>query len=449
MGISALQQKDELERQRDEYQQQLIAKAKLLLEQDNLLNHSAELSRSIHGDLQDAELMAELPAATDLNSRGLCKQVIEQGGRGDIDFHALLNRDITGDLSALENHLDHARTAQRLHNQWVQHWHGANSEDKEQSLRGQLARLSHQRENRYEQLANQRQQKLHEIERLQAQQVSYPSHVERALNAIRQQCPQADPRVLCDHIDVKDERWQAAIEGYLGGARFSIIVAPEYEAQAIRIVRQLPGRDNKARIIQGEKARQDAERLSLPAESIVHVLDFSHATARDYLMASYGTVVRVESAEQLRHTRRGITADGMGSGSYSMWRCDIPDSELVFGVAARERALKAKQAELDALVAEWQRSNDRMQLSKRLLHAVDGLQSLRYADTITEMLSAHRELQKLENLIAQLDLSEHEELEEKLTGLREQEQHWRNAEGDLKETRGKLQQQLEDLNKRC
>ncbi|MCG6969399.1 MAG: hypothetical protein LJE85_06490 [Gammaproteobacteria bacterium] len=449
MGISALQQKDDLERQRDEHQQQLVTKAKLLLEQDNLLNHSIELSRSIHGDLQDPELIAELPAATDLNSRGLCKQVIEQGGRGDIDFHALLNRDITGDLAALEDHLDHARTAQRLHNQWVQHWHGADSEDKERSLRGQLARLSHQRENRYEHLANQRQQKLHEIERLQAQQVSYPAHVDRALNAIRQQCPQADPRVLCDHIEVKDERWQAAIEGYLGGARFSIIVTPEHEAQAIRIVRQLPGRDNKARIIQGEKARQDAERLSLPAESIVHVLDFSHATARDYLMASYGTVVRVESAEQLRHTRRGITDDGMGSGNYSMWRCDIPDSELVFGVAARERALKAKQAELDTLVAEWQRSNDRMQLSKRLLHAVDGLQLLQYADTITGMLSTHRELQKLENLLAQLDLSEHEQLEEKLTQLREQEQHWRGTEDSLNQAHGKLQQQLEDINKRC
>ena len=449
MGISALQQKDELERQRDEQHLQLTTKAKQLLEQDNVLNRSFELSRNILNDLQDAELIAELPAATDLNSRGLCKQVIEQGGRGDIDFHALLNRDITGDLAALEDHLDHARTAQRLHNQWVQHWHGVDSEDKEKSLRGQLARLSHQRENRYEQLANQRQQKLHEIERLQAQQVSYPAHVERALNAIRQQCPQADPRVLCDHIEVKDERWQAAIEGYLGGARFSIIVTPEYEAEAIRIVRHMPGRDNKARIIQGEKARKDAERLALPAESIVHVLDFSHATARDYLMASYGSVVRVESAEQLRHTRRGITADGMGSGNYSMWRCDIADSELVFGVAARERALKAKQTELEALIGEWQLCNDRMQLSKRLLHAVDGLQPLYYADTITDMLSVHRELQKLDNLLQQLDLSEHEELEEKLTQLREQEQHWRTTEGDLKESRGKLQQRLEDINKRC
>jgi hypothetical protein len=148
MGISALQQKDELERQRDEQQNILLDKARQLLEQDNQLSRNYELSRSILHDLQDAELVSELPVATDLNSKGLGQQLLERGGRGDIDFNALLNRDILGDLSPLEHYLDHARTAQRLHNQWVQHWHNAELADQELSLRGQLAKLSHQREGR-------------------------------------------------------------------------------------------------------------------------------------------------------------------------------------------------------------------------------------------------------------------------------------------------------------
>src|SRR5690606_2929833 len=154
-----------------------------------------------------------------------------------------------------------------------------------------------------------------EITRLDADQVSYPDYVERALTAIRQQCPQADPRVLCDHVEVKDARWQMAIEGYLGGARFSIIVSEEHEAEAIRIVRNLPGKNNRARVIQGKKAREDAARLTLDENSVVHVLEFSHAVAKAYLTASYGTVLRVNSAEELRTTRRGITADGMASGN--------------------------------------------------------------------------------------------------------------------------------------
>lgn len=449
MGISALQQKDDLENQREQQLRQLTDHAKLLLDQDNQLNANFQNSRAILSELQDPELSAELPSATDLNSISLCRQLLEQGGRGDIDLHALLNRDILGDLSPLEQYLDQARKAQRLHNQWVDHWHKGELYESQHSLRDQLARFSHQRETRYEQLLQQRQQKLHEIEKLQANQVSYPHYVDRALNAIRQQCPQADPRVLCDHIEVKDPRWQSAIEGYLGGARFSIIVVPEYEADAIRIVRQLPGRDNKARVIQGEKARKDAERLSMDKDSIVHVLDFTHAAARHYFTASYGNVARVESAEALRFTRRGLTADGMAAGNYSMWRCDLPDSELVFGTAAREKALKAKQQDLESLTQEWQRANDHMQLAARLLDAVDGVKTLQYADTITHMLSTHRELQQLENLLKQLDLSEHQDLEEKLIELKQQEEKWRLSEDELNKTNGKLQQQLDDANKRC
>ncbi len=445
-GISTLQQKDELEQRRGQQQQALTTQAQRLLIQDNHLNANYEHSRVIAAGLGAAEMIADLPLAADLNTAALCRQVLAEGGRGDIDFHALLNRDITDDLSPLEHHLDQVRTAQRLHNQWVDHWHGVEDAP---SLRDQLARIANQRENRYQQLAAQRKQKVQEIERLEAHQVSYPVYVERALAEIRRKCPQADPRVLCDHIEVKDPRWQAAIEGYLGGARFSIIVEPDYEAEAIRIVRGLPGRDNKARIIQGDKARRDAERLVLEADSIIHVLEFSHATARHYVAASYGSVVRVASAEQLRHTRRGVTADGMAAGGYSMWRCDVPDSELVFGAAARERALKAKQEELEQITAQWQSANDSMQDAARLLKAVDGLQRLDYADAIAEMLNIHRELKKLENLLAQLDLTEYRDLEAKLEDLRAQETHWNTQVETLKEQKGGLEAELRETTQRC
>ena len=90
--------------------------------------------------------------------------------------------------------------------------------------------------------------------------------------------------------------------------------------------------------------------MQLDRDSIIHVMDFAHATARYYLIASYGNVVRVDDEEALRMTRRGITANGLGSGAYSMYRCDLPDSELVFGQEARERALRAKQQELTELL---------------------------------------------------------------------------------------------------
>ena len=449
MGISALQQKDELEQKRDRQQKTLTDMARRLLVQDNALDENLQATRSLEKDLGDADLEKDLPAIADLHVRQLAHRVVQEGNRGELDIPALLQKDMLNDLSPLEQHLDQARAAQRLHNQWYEQWRQSDRSTDGLSLYEQLAKLVHTREAHYEKLKTRCRQKEHSIERLQARQVSYPSFVERALAAILRDCPQADPRVLCDHVDVSDPRWQMAIEGYLGMARFSIIVDPDYEAEAIRIVRRLPGRDNRARIIQGAKAQRDAERITLPADSIIHLLSFSHATANHYLTASYGNVVQVPSADTLRHTRRGLTADGMGAGGYSLFRCDLPDGELVFGQAARERALKAKQEELERLNEEWQEANTRMQLTSRMLDNIKSLQTLDYADTITHMLALHRELQTLENLLAQLDLSEHRDLEDKLTDLREQVQLLRQQQGSLKEARGELQEKIRKTTERC
>ncbi len=444
-GIDALRQKDELEKERTHADQRLVEQARAMLGESGKLEANVQASRTIASALTDPELATEAPRIADLELGAVAREVADSG-KGSIDVHELVQRDLSNDLSALETKLDGARDIQRIHSGWFSRWHESGEGE---ALRDQLAGWVHGRRSRYEHLANQRRQKLQEIERLTAHQVTYPPHVERALAAIRQQCPAADPRVLCDHVEVKDPQWQAAIEGYIGGARFSILVEPRYEADAIRIVRALPGRDNRARVIQGDKAVRDAERMRLEPDSILHVLEFSHAVARAYLAASYGTVVRVESAEELRHTRRGITPDGMGSGSYSMFRCDLPDTELVFGAAARERALAAKRNELASIEMEWNGANDRLQQLTSLLRAVDALKPLEYADQLAVVLSTHRQIRKLKNLLEQLDLSEHKDLEQRLRKLKEEQTELNRRETELNQRIGQIQKELAHLEKQA
>src|SRR5690606_38358384 len=220
-------------------------------------------------------------------------------------------------------------------------------------------------------------------------------------------CPEADARVLCDYVEVMDREWQSAIEGYIGAARFGIIVTPEYEAEAIRLVRNMPGQGKSARVIQSEKARRDMEKLSsLPRNSIVQIMSFSHATAEYYLKASYGNVERVVDADALRNTRRGVTKDAMGSGNYAMFRCDISDSELVFGQEARERALEEKRRELEQLTREWQDATDHANEIQQLLRTVDKLKSVSYADVLQTMLVAQRRVQTIDDKLQHLDLSD-------------------------------------------
>lgn len=445
-SVEPLRRKDELEKQSQALQVRLAEAVRELLRQDQQLQENLRGVRSLGNLLASPSLAAELPQLTDMHSRQLTERARATEKAADIDLARLLQKDHTGDLAMLEKHLDDARAAQRAHTELVDHW--KRSTAGEPSRRDRLGEANHSRRYRYEQLSSQWQQKHQEVERLEAQQTVYPAYVERALAAIRAQLPKADPRVLCDHVEVTDPRWQMAIEGYLGGARFNIIVDSDCEADAIRIVRSLSGRDNRARVIQGAKALRDAARTKPATDSIVHVLKFTHAIAQAFLTASYGAVVRVESAEELRQTARGVTAEGMGSGNYSMFRCDIPDADLVFGVAARERALRARRSELQDLLNSRNEANERMQESTRVLEAVDKLQASNYGDAIGAVLTLHREIRATELLIEQLDVGEYQSLDARLAQLKTEEREALSKFGELSRRAGELQTRTKQVNTR-
>ena len=449
-GISALQDKDELEERIRKSNSQLVALAQPLLEQDHQLVANGERAQQLSQVIKAHSIAVDIPALEDKNTKQLIRKVADLKENGRIDLQRLMGKDWV-DIAPLEEHLDEVLVSEKLHNQLAYQLHDAQASDNNISVRDQMSRLLSSNENQMQQYDRQMTAKQQEINSLEAKQVTYPPHVQQAIHAIEEQCPSADPRVLCDYIEVTDSKWQMAIEGYIGGGRFSIIVEPEYEAQAARILRNLPGKRNRAKIIQGEKAQRDADRFSQSANSIFQVMEFSHKTAEFYIKASYGNVERVDDAETLKGTARGITAEGLACGSYSMWRCDVHDAELVFGQGARARALSAKIREHQQLVDQANHANDRYVQLSRAFKLVDGIQPVRYSAVIEEMLTIHRSLKQAESTLSSLDLSDHKILEDQLTALRDQfddlELQGKNLMDQLGGCREKLKQNKRQIEK--
>lgn len=448
-GIAVLQNKDQLESRHAELTEQLQQGVKPLLEQDRQRDSNIEALQQVRQLLADG-LAAELP---DLGSRQWQQQsaaVLASTQQPVAELHQLLARDWV-DLTPLDAGMDAARAQQAAHNQLATLL-GETAADNSTLLQ-RADRLLQERRNALSQLERQISQSQRQIKALQDSRVTYPGYVEDALNAIRQQCPQADPRVLCDQVEITDADWQMAIEGYIGGSRYGILVEPAFEAQAIRIVRQLTGRDrNRARVIQGDKARQDAERLTLPEDSIIQVMRFNHRIAEYYLRASYGSVVRVADAEALRQTRRGITQDGMGSGNYALFRCDIDDSQLLFGAAARKRNLQAQQKQLEELQIQHHALQQLCQRMQQLTAQLQRIRPLDYVARANDLLKAQQQLREVEQLLASLDLSEYQDLEQELQRvnkryqqLTEQQKQLNNQDGALNNELRKISEQVTHL----
>lgn len=445
LGIPGLREKDQLAQERRSEEQRLQQSVPQLLEQLQQVERNVTSARSLRDGLQKTSLALALPTLADKTFLKRLKAMAEDELR--LDVHGWLNQDWI-DISPLEARLDEALTQQQKHRQWASLWFdGAEGQS---NLRDQLARECEKRRQASEQARTRLERLEREMRALEAREVSYPPYVQQALAELHRQLPEADARVLCDQVEVTDPQWQSAIEGYLGGARFGLIVDPDCEAEAIRLVRGLPGQGQKARVIQGEKARRDLEKLNAPAgDSIVDVMHFSHATAENYLRASYGSVQRVADAETLRRTRRGVTQDCLGSGNYSLFRCDIADSDLVFGQSARERALTARREEREALIREWEACEQLAREAAELLAAVDKVSAPAHGDLLQQLLSAQRRLQTLDQQSEQLDLSAGEDLEQELSALKAKVDEQAAQGRALNEERANLLAELKNIDSRC
>ncbi len=447
LQVPALRDKDQLQKDIALQERQLTQSAPGLLKQDEDLRNNRLAAKQVQKQIHQTSLsLSVIGLANKALQSTLASVATEQSS---VDFLNLFTRDWI-DISPLENHLDEALKQQQQHNRLVDMWHS--TQEVEPSLRDQLAQEGDKRRQASDRFKRLVQIKESDIQMLEQRRVVYPAAVRQALDLLQRQLPQADARVLCDYVEVLDSEWQSAIEGYIGGSRFGIIVEEAFEADAIRMLRQQGNTKGggQAKVIQGYKARRDADRISqLPQESIAHVMSFGHSVADAYIKASYGQVQRVANAEALRQTRRGVTQDGMGSGNYAMFRCDISDSELVFGQGARDKALLAKRNELTELQAEWQNASDHANESQLLLQSVDQFQKLTYADQLQAMLVVQRNLQQAEASLEQLDLSDFDELEAQLVQLANDERQQDDFVKKLSDDQVGIRARLKNVDTDC
>lgn len=114
--------------------------------------------------------------------------------------------------------------------------------------------------------------------------------------------------ILADLIEIKNDSWQNAVEGYMSNQKLALIVPPEYCKEAMELYHSLdPVKYHKVTLIDTKKVlenQKEPKKGSL-AEEILTKLPYVKAYT-DYLL---GGVIKCGSMEELRETKCGITRD--------------------------------------------------------------------------------------------------------------------------------------------
>lgn len=152
------------------------------------------------------------------------------------------------------------------------------------------------------------------IDRLEKKRLTYPDGVERVMAAVKEEFARIgrkpEPYVLCELLEIKDEQWRNAVEGYLNTQRFYILVEPESFDIALGIYERLR-REKKAYGVGLINSQHMEKYDEAPAGTLASVVTSKNRHARRYINMVLGKVQMCDRYEDLKKYPTSITRECM------------------------------------------------------------------------------------------------------------------------------------------
>ncbi|SFG14894.1 Uncharacterized protein YPO0396 [Desulfotomaculum arcticum] len=174
--------------------------------------------------------------------------------------------------------------------------------------------------------------------------------------------------ILCEAIDIRDRRWQNAIEGYLSTQKFDLLVPPGYFDRALSIYERrkfthgmenvgLVNTDKLVKEVKPPLAGSLAEEISADKEHI-----------RAYANWLLGGLIKCSSETEFKRHKRAITATCMVYQNYTARQIPHKRYEVPYiGAQAVKLQLAVKQEELRKCQQELTLLNEKIKKSDSVL----------------------------------------------------------------------------------
>ena len=152
------------------------------------------------------------------------------------------------------------------------------------------------------------------ISNLKQHRFSYPSAVQLLMSRVEQELLKigrtAKPRILCEMLEITDETWRNAVEGYLNTQRFYVLVEPEHFDIALGIYEKLR-REKKAYGVGLINSGKLEEYDIAPEGSLATVVESKSIYAKRYVNMVLGKVHMCKRVDELKQYPVSITPNCM------------------------------------------------------------------------------------------------------------------------------------------
>lgn len=152
------------------------------------------------------------------------------------------------------------------------------------------------------------------IENLEKKKLSYPEEVTRVISAVKEEFVRIgrtpEPRILCEMLEITDEEWRNAVEGYLNAQRFYILVEPDSFDIALGTYERLR-REKRTYGVGLINTQKLDEYNKAPEGSLATVVSSKNKYAKRYINMVLGKVAMCDHYSHLKKYRTAITKECM------------------------------------------------------------------------------------------------------------------------------------------
>ncbi len=258
--------------------------------------------------------------------------------------------------------------------------------------------------------------------------------------------------ILADVLEIREEAWRGAVEGYLNMQKFYLLVEPVYYQSALKLYDQIK-RDfmqNTFGIVDVGKLRKQ-EKIEPKENSLAQKVETQNDLARSYIDYLLGRVICCSRVEELRDYKTAITAEGMlyqGYVARPLRRSWMEDAFIGRrAVELRIRRLEVELAQVEGAIRYWNPILQVLKNQDEPLFTQFFVQNTvqEKLDGYTRSLEIKKEIVEIENQLSHLDLFWLDEQRRIVDGLRKEIEELRSKQQNTVEQRGKLKAQIKQL----
>ena len=201
---------------------------------------------------------------------------------------------------------------------------------------------------------------------------TYPRYVEMLIETLNDRLSsmyerKISVRPLCELIEVNDELWRNAVEGYLNTQRFDIIVDPTYFDDALEIYEAVKGelKIYGVGLVNTQKLKAYDKVVE---QTLATKVDTEDPYARYYVNMLLNTIFTVDSVHELKNYSRAITPTCMTYINHTARQINPRVYEVPYiGQQATELQIRLETTEITNLDQKMEKLYDMSQKNDRIM----------------------------------------------------------------------------------